>query len=134
MWIAVRANVRTAQAASESLSLGLRVAFNSGTVMGMSVVGFGLAGISALFLIFSTEASWNDKSTYGMGSAPYSSNFAGLILIFICYCYCLFYFSIFFLCCVCFLLLLCFLYISSRVFVIFIFFKSLKSLNLFDVL
>lgn len=52
MYIAVRANVRTAQAASESLNKGLRVAFASGTVMSTMVVSLALLGISILFIIF----------------------------------------------------------------------------------
>src|SRR5690606_30134010 len=52
MYIAVRANVRTAQAASQSLNQGLRVAFSGGTVMGTMVVGLSLLGVSALFIIF----------------------------------------------------------------------------------
>ena len=46
MSIATRANSRTAQGASESLNAGLRVAFSSGTVMGMTVVGLGLLDIA----------------------------------------------------------------------------------------
>lgn len=53
MYIAVRANVRTAQAASESLNRGLRVAFASGTVMGTMVVSLALLGVSLLFIMFS---------------------------------------------------------------------------------
>jgi len=45
MYIAVRANVRTAQAASQSLNKGLRVAFASGTVMSTMVVSLALLGI-----------------------------------------------------------------------------------------
>ena len=45
MYIAVRSNVRTAAAAQRSLNDGLRVAFNSGSVMGMAVVGFSLLGL-----------------------------------------------------------------------------------------
>ncbi|KXK53775.1 MAG: pyrophosphate-energized inorganic pyrophosphatase, partial [Chloroflexi bacterium OLB13] len=52
MYIAVRANVRTAQAASNSLNQGLRVAFASGSVMGTMVVGLALFGIALLFIIF----------------------------------------------------------------------------------
>ena len=52
MWTAVRANVRTAAGASRSLNDGLRVAFGSGTIMGMAVVSFSIIGISALFLLF----------------------------------------------------------------------------------
>ena len=46
MSIATRANSRTAHGASISLNAGLRVAFSSGTVMGMTVVGLGLLDIS----------------------------------------------------------------------------------------
>jgi K(+)-stimulated pyrophosphate-energized sodium pump len=52
MYIAVRANVRTTQAASESLNKGLRVAFASGTVMGTIVVSLALLGVAGLFLLF----------------------------------------------------------------------------------
>ena len=52
MSIAVRANTRTAAAAMIGLNPGLRVAFNSGTVMGLTVVGIGIIGISVLYLVF----------------------------------------------------------------------------------
>ena len=52
MSIAVRANTRTAIQAMKGLNPALRVAFNSGTVMGVSVVGIGLIGITAVWWIF----------------------------------------------------------------------------------
>jgi len=52
MHVAVRANVRTAAAASHSLHEGLRVAFGSGAVMGMSVVSFSLLGMGLLYIFF----------------------------------------------------------------------------------
>lgn len=52
MSIAVRANTRTATAAQEGLNSALKVAFGSGTVMGMTVVGLGLVGVTLLWLIF----------------------------------------------------------------------------------
>ena len=52
MQVAVRANVRTAAAAMHGLNPALRVAFNSGTVMGVTVVGIGLLGVTILYIIF----------------------------------------------------------------------------------
>ena len=52
MSIAVRANTRTTVKAKTGLNAALRVAFNSGTVMGASVVGIGLIGVTAMYWIF----------------------------------------------------------------------------------
>ena len=52
MSIAVRANTRTTVKAMEGLNGALRVAFNSGGVMGVSVVGIGLLGVTILYLVF----------------------------------------------------------------------------------
>ncbi len=49
MLISVRANVRTAQAASESLSKGLSVAFKAGAVTGMLVAGLALLSIAVYY-------------------------------------------------------------------------------------
>ena len=51
MKIATSANARTANAASESLNKGLRVAFSSGSVMGFSVVGLGMLDVTMWFFI-----------------------------------------------------------------------------------
>lgn len=51
MKTATYASARTAQAASESLNKGLQVAFRSGAVMGLTVVGLALLDISVWFLI-----------------------------------------------------------------------------------
>ena len=51
MRVATSANVRTTNAARESLSGALGVAFSGGTVMGMSVVGLALMGLSLLWLL-----------------------------------------------------------------------------------
>ena len=52
MYVAVRANVRTAAKARVGLNPALRVAFSSGAVMGMTVVGLSLSFISVLYLLF----------------------------------------------------------------------------------
>ena len=52
MRVATLANTRTTQAARSSLNEALHVAFNGGTVMGMSVVGLGVIGITSLFYAY----------------------------------------------------------------------------------
>jgi len=52
MKTATMSNVRTTNAARKSLTGALKVAFNGGSVMGMSVVGFGLLGLSSLFITY----------------------------------------------------------------------------------
>ena len=56
MNVAVRANVRTAAAGMLGLNPALRVAFSSGTVMGVTVVGIGLLGVTILYLIFQNSS------------------------------------------------------------------------------
>ena len=52
MSIAVRANTRTTVQAMQGLNPALRVAFNSGAVMGTSVVGIALLGVTLMFIAF----------------------------------------------------------------------------------
>jgi K(+)-stimulated pyrophosphate-energized sodium pump len=73
MYVAVRANVRTAAAAARSLNDGLRVAFGSGSVMGMAVVSFGLLGLSVMYLVFvgvdlATEIGFLSGFAFGASS------------------------------------------------------------------
>jgi K(+)-stimulated pyrophosphate-energized sodium pump len=57
MHCATRAAVRTTQAAKGSLGAALDIAFKSGTVMGMTVVGLGLLGITLLMLIYRQDGT-----------------------------------------------------------------------------
>ena len=66
MSIAVRANTRTTVKAQEGLNPALRLAFNSGTVMGLTVVGIGLIGVTAIFWIFKDVSV---AAGFGMGAS-----------------------------------------------------------------
>ena len=52
MRVATKANNRTTNAARDSLSKALNVAFSGGSVMGLCVVGLGVLGLTSLFLIY----------------------------------------------------------------------------------
>ena len=65
MKIATNSNARTAQAASESLNRGLRVAFSSGSVMGFTVVGLGLLDICIWYVLLYYVFGVTDATTLG---------------------------------------------------------------------
>jgi len=74
MKTATNASARTAQGASVSLNRGLQVAFRSGAVMGLVVVGFGLLDISLWYLIL-------DKIVYTAAHMREGMTFLGLQLV-----------------------------------------------------
>jgi len=74
MKTATNASARTAAGASESLNQGLRVAFRSGAVMGLVVVGFSLLNITIWYLIL-------DKLIYTAEHMREGLEFLGLVLV-----------------------------------------------------
>ncbi len=74
MKTATNASSRTAQGASESLNRGLKVAFRSGAVMGLVVVGFGLLDISLWYVIL-------DKLVYTAEHMATGVKFLGLDIV-----------------------------------------------------
>ena len=62
MLISVRANVRTAQAASEGLAKGLSLAFRSGAITGMLVAGFALIGVAGYYALLTGPLGFENTS------------------------------------------------------------------------
>lgn len=63
MQVATLANVRTASACKTSQKKGLNIAFSSGSVMGLTVVGLGVLGVAICYLIFNK----NPQVIYAFG-------------------------------------------------------------------
>ncbi len=57
MWLAVKGNVRAANAALKSFKAAMEMAFRAGAVSGMFTVGFGLLGATIIFIIFKEHAT-----------------------------------------------------------------------------
>jgi K(+)-stimulated pyrophosphate-energized sodium pump len=82
MLISVRANVRTAQAASESLAKGLSLAFTSGAITGMLVAGFALIGVAGYFAFLTAGLKLEESSREVVDSLVALGFGASLISIF----------------------------------------------------
>ncbi len=79
MIISVRANVRTAQAASESLGKGLSVAFKAGAVTGMLVAGLALLSISVYYAVLDSYSVSDETLKHALVALGFG---ASLISIF----------------------------------------------------
>ncbi len=70
MNVATKGNVRTANAAKEGgMNQALKVAFRSGAVMGLCVVGLGLLGVGAAFSIMGVDLSAKCLTGFGLGAS-----------------------------------------------------------------
>lgn len=67
MRVAVKANVRTTEAARKGIKEALTIAFSGGSVMGMVVVGFGIIGLAVLMIIFDLDTEY--ITGFGLGAS-----------------------------------------------------------------
>ena len=70
MQVATKGNVRTAAAAKDGgMNKALKVAFRSGSVMGLCVTGLGILGVGAAYAVLGTELSRQCLTGFGLGAS-----------------------------------------------------------------